>query len=239
VAFVRHLWKGEAVAAVSFKADTTRAGVDAHRSAGSVPIRVVDLVVGIPLCVLAVPVVLALAAVLVVLHGADPFFVHERIGWRGQLLLVPKLRTLVPWQDPYADKTAVAIVPRSRLTAFLRTRHLDELPQLFLVPIGRMSLVGPRPLMAVEAAECPDDDVDELRTTVLPGCTGLWQISEAGGRVSDHPEYDRLYLEQRTVRLDLWILWRTAIQTFGRAPIGLDDVPRWAMRAPGSVESAH
>jgi lipopolysaccharide/colanic/teichoic acid biosynthesis glycosyltransferase len=224
---------------VSCKTDTPRADIRAQRAAGFVPVRVVDLVVGLPLCILAVPIVLVLAAVVAVLHGADPFFVHERIGWRGRRLMVPKLRTLFPWHDPYADKTAVAIVPRSRLTAFLRTSHLDELPQLFLVPIGRMSLVGPRPRMAVEAAACRDPEFDELRTTVLPGCTGLWQISDARGRVSDHPEYDRLYLEQRTVRLDVWILWRTAIQTFGTAPISIADVPRWAMRAPGSVEIAH
>jgi lipopolysaccharide/colanic/teichoic acid biosynthesis glycosyltransferase len=183
--------------------------------------------------------VLVLAAVLVVVHGTTPFFVHERIGWRGRRVMVPKLRTLVPWHDPYADKTAVAIVGRSRLTAFLRETHLDELPQLFLVPIGRMSLVGPRPRMAVEAAACRDHEFDELRTTVLPGCTGLWQISDAQrGRVSDRPEYDRLYVEQRTVRLDLWIVWRTIAQALGAAPIVIDDVPRWALRAPAHAETA-
>jgi lipopolysaccharide/colanic/teichoic acid biosynthesis glycosyltransferase len=66
----------------------------------------------------------------------------------------------------------------------------------------------------------------------------LWQVSAAGGKVTDHLEYDRLYLEQRTVRLDLWILWRTAVQLLGAAPITLDAVPRWAMRAPGSVATA-
>jgi lipopolysaccharide/colanic/teichoic acid biosynthesis glycosyltransferase len=92
--------------------------------------------------------------------------------------------------------------------------------------------------MVVEAAACRDHEFDDLRATVLPGCTGLWQISKARGRVSDHPEYDRLYLEQRTARLDIWILWRTAIQFLGAAPIGLDDVPRWAMRSSRSVETA-
>jgi lipopolysaccharide/colanic/teichoic acid biosynthesis glycosyltransferase len=230
--------EGDVVATVSFKASTPRAGVHAHHSVGIVPLRVVDIVVGIPLCLLALPVVVVLALVLVVVHGTTPFFVHERVGWRGRRLMVPKLRTLVPGHDPYADKTAVVIVPRSRLTAFLRATHLDELPQLFLVPVGRMSLVGPRPLMAAEAAACRDREFDELRTTVLPGCTGLWQVSAAGGKVTDHLEYDRLYLEQRTVRLDLWILWRTAVQLLGAAPITLDAVPRWAMRAPGSVATA-
>jgi lipopolysaccharide/colanic/teichoic acid biosynthesis glycosyltransferase len=226
------------VATVSFDASTTRSGVDAHRTGRFVPVRVADLVLAIPLCILAVPVVLALAAVLVLLHGADPFFVHERIGWRGRRLMIPKLRTLAPCHDPYADKTAAAIVPRSRLTAFLRATHLDELPQLFLVLVGRMSLVGPRPRMAMEIAACRDREFDELRTTVLPGCTGLWQISRARGRVSDHPEYDRFYLEQRTVRLDLWILWRTGVQVLGAAPVGLDDVPCWAVRVPASAATA-
>jgi lipopolysaccharide/colanic/teichoic acid biosynthesis glycosyltransferase len=238
VAIARHLWKGGAVATVSFKASTTRSGVDAQRSVGRIPLRAVDVVVAIPLCLLALPVVVVLAVVLVVVHGSTPFFVHERVGWRGHRLMVPKLRTLVPGHDPYADKTAVVIVPRSRLTAFLRATHLDELPQLFLVPVARMSLVGPRPLMAAEAAACPDRELDELRATVLPGCTGLWQVSDAGGKVTDHLEYDRFYLEQRTVRLDLWILWRTAIQLLGAAPITLEAVPRWAMRAPSAVASA-
>jgi lipopolysaccharide/colanic/teichoic acid biosynthesis glycosyltransferase len=224
------------VATLSFETSTTRATVPSRRSGGIAPVRLTDVLVGVPLCILAIPAVVALAALLVVVHDGGPFFVHERIGWRGRRLLVPKLRTLAPRHDPYADKTAVAIEPRSRLTALLRDTHLDELPQLFLVPLGRMSLVGPRPRMRTEVAACRDPEFDELRTTVLPGCTGLWQVSRARGRVSDHPEYDRLYLAQRTVRLDLWIVWRTAVQMLGAKPIGLDDVPRWAMRAPRAVE---
>ena len=71
----------------------------------------------------------------------------------------------------------MALTPPSRLTAFLRRSHLDELPQLLLVPIGRLSLVGPRPRMVSEAEACDDDVYNAVRTTVPQGCTGLWQVS--------------------------------------------------------------
>jgi lipopolysaccharide/colanic/teichoic acid biosynthesis glycosyltransferase len=201
--------------------------------------RAFDLVVGVPLCVLAVPVVAVLALALLVRHRTWPFFVHERIGTAGRLVRVPKLRTLAPDHDPYADKTSVTLQPPSRLAGRLRHSHLDELPQLLLVPIGRLSLVGPRPRMVAEAAGCDDVEFDGLRTSVPQGCTGLWQISVARtARVSDHPEYDRFYLGQRTARLDGWILWRTAIQMLGARQIQLTDVPRWALRRPDVAERA-
>ena len=131
---------------------------------------------------------------------------------------IPKLRTLEPDHDRYADKTAVALTPPSRLTAFLRRSHLDELPQLLLVPIGRLSLVGPRPWKVSEAEACDDEVYNAVRTTVPQGCTGLWQVSTGTtARVSDHPEYDLFYVQQRTVRLDVWIVWRTVIQTLRAA----------------------
>lgn len=226
------------MATVSVNANTSAERLQSDRNGGFGHLRVVDFAIGVPLCIVAIPVVFVLAVILAVIHRGNPFFVHERIGWRGRRLMIPKLRTLPPSHDPYADKTAVAIVPCSRLAAFLRSTHLDELPQLFLVPVGRMSLVGPRPRMVAEAAVCSDEEYGELRTSVLPGCTGLWQISEARGRVSDHPEYDRLYLERRTVRLDVWIMWRTAVQFLGARPIGLDEVPGWSMRDPASLDAA-
>ena len=195
--------------------------------------RAFDLVVGIPLCLLAVPVIGALALVLAVHHRANPFFVHDRIGRAGATVRVPKLRTLCVGHDPFADKTVACLEPSSRFTALLRRTHLDELPQLFLVPLGHLSLVGPRPRMESEAAVFGEAMFDQVRTSVPQGCSGLWQISHGlGGRVSDHPEYDLFYVEHRTLRLDLWILWRTAGQLVGGKRVALDDVPRWLLRSP-------
>lgn len=195
--------------------------------------RSLDIVAGVPLCLLAIPVIVVLAVVLTAQLRSNPFFVHHRIGRGGRLMPIPKLRTLAPCTDPYADKTKVTLRPPTGLAQALRRLHLDELPQLFLVPVGRMSLVGPRPRMAIEAEQHGDFGYEAMRTSVHQGCTGLWQISAGNGkRVSDHPEYDEFYVLQHTMRLDLWILWRTVIQTLGAPPVSFADVPRWTLRRP-------
>lgn len=194
--------------------------------------RAFDVAVSLPLCVVALPVVVLLAALLAVLHRGNPFFVHYRIGQAGRLVLIPKLRTLSSDTPRYADKTVVHFEALSSLARFLRRRHLDELPQLFLVPTGRLSLVGPRPRMASEAEDHADEGYEAIRTSVHQGCTGLWQISGSTGRVSDHPGYDLFYVEQRTLRLDAWILWHTARRMLGGPSVDLADVPAWALRWP-------
>lgn len=100
-----------------------------------------------------------------------------------------------------------------RIPAFgrvLRRTHLDELPQLLLVPFGLMSLVESRPEMPEVAARYPAEFVAE-RTSVRPGCTCLWQLSDsADGLIYEAPEYDRAYLRHSGPLLDTWILYRTA-----------------------------
>jgi lipopolysaccharide/colanic/teichoic acid biosynthesis glycosyltransferase len=198
--------------------------------------RAIDLLIGVPLALLALPVILILAAVLAVYFRTNPFFVHKRIGEGGELISIPKLRTLAPDTHPYADKVHHDVAAPHRFTAFLRARHIDELPQLLLVPLGKLSLVGPRPRMENEAELHGDELYNELRTSVPQGCTGLWQVSQgASDRVSDHPEYDLLYLSQHTLRLDCWILWRTLHQAVGGTPVRLDEVPRRLLRDPDAL----
>lgn len=198
--------------------------------------RLLDIAVGVPLCLLLLIPVLVLSLVLMVRFRANPIFVHKRIGRDGKLMSIPKLRTLPPATNPYADKTVVDLRAPNPFTAFLRTRHLDELPQLYLVPIGRLSLVGPRPRMPFEAEALGDETYNTLRTSIRQGCTGLWQVGEdTGRRVSDHPEYDLVYLSQVTVRLDLWILWRTLCQALGGRGFNLGEVPRWLWRDPDAL----
>ena len=137
-----------------------------------------------------------------------------------------KVRTLPVDTPGYVDKHQL---DHSRIPPFcrlLRRLHLDELPQLLLVLRGHMSLVGPRPEMAY-LHDLMAPDFAELRTSVRPGCTGLWQISEACiDLISRTPEYDRYYLAQRSLHLDLWVLYRTALKMVGLgATISLDDVP--------------
>jgi lipopolysaccharide/colanic/teichoic acid biosynthesis glycosyltransferase len=152
--------------------------------------RVVDLVLGSVLASAAAPIILLLALMVAVRLQAWPFFSQVRIGKDRRLFRLPKLRTLPSCVPPYACKASFARVKIPALCAFLRRTHLDELPQLFLVLPGTMSLVGPRPKMP-DWAEPIDEAYASLRTTVRPGCTGLWQIGKHSHlRVADTPAYD-------------------------------------------------
>src|SRR4051794_14315040 len=202
--------------------------------------RAFDIVVGTALCLLVLPVLAVLTTVLLVQQRSfSVFFTHSRVGYGGTLVTIPKLRTLRRDTPPYADKTVVELVPVSRFARLLRRTHLDELPQLFLVPLGRLTLVGPRPRMLDEAASDTDQAFCELRTTVPQGCTGLWQIgAHTDRRVSDAPAYDCYYVAHHTLRMDLWVLWRTLVQLAGGKPATLDRIPQWSIRRSAASDAA-
>jgi lipopolysaccharide/colanic/teichoic acid biosynthesis glycosyltransferase len=199
--------------------------------AGAAGRRAIELAVTVVLVVVTLPVMVAAAIGSAVVLRAWPLFVQERVGRDGVPFRFVKIRTLPTSVPRYLDKHALAAHEVPRFCRALRRLHLDELPQLFLVLTGRMGLVGPRPEMAV-LHERLDPDFARLRTSVRPGCTGMWQISSGcGDLIGSHPEYDRHYLANRSLRLDLWILARTVLMVLGRDTVHLADVPVWARRA--------
>jgi lipopolysaccharide/colanic/teichoic acid biosynthesis glycosyltransferase len=199
--------------------------------AGAAGRRAIELAVTVVLVVVTLPVMVAAAVGSAVVLRAWPLFVQERIGRDGVPFRFVKIRTLPTSVPRYLDKHALAAHEVPRFCRALRRLHLDELPQLFLVLTGRMGLVGPRPEMAVLHGRL-DADFARLRTSVRPGCTGMWQISSGcGDLIGSHPEYDRHYLANRSLRLDLWILARTVLMVLGRDTVHLADVPAWARRA--------
>ncbi|MEJ7764159.1 MAG: sugar transferase [Acidimicrobiales bacterium] len=198
--------------------------------------RLIDIVVGTVLAVASLPVVLLLAAVAAVNLRAWPFFVQTRIGAGGVPFRLVKLRTLPVSTHHYADKRAIESIPLSWISRNMRRTHLDELPQLWLVPTGRMSLVGPRPEMRFLHDRMPASFA-RRRTEVRPGCTGLWQIGhDCGGLIAEAPRYDLYYVEHRSLLLDLWILWRTVGMVVHRRTVSLSDVPAWIPQ-PGTVSA--
>jgi len=198
--------------------------------------RTIDVVVGTFLAVLALPLILLIAAAQAVSLRAWPFFVQTRIGTRGVPFRIVKVRTLPASTDHYADKRAIESIPLTWLSRTLRRTHLDELPQLFLVPVGRMSLVGPRPEMAFLHEQMPPSFA-RRRTEVRPGCTGLWQIGQdCAGLIVESPGYDLHYVENQSVLLDLWIVWRSVATVLGAETVTLSDIPDWLRRA-GTVPS--
>lgn len=190
--------------------------------------RLLDLVVSITGTVATLPIIAVMAIGSAIAFRAWPFFVHERLGRDGHPFRFVKIRTLPTSTPAYTDKYALDAVQHSRWGDFLRGTHLDELPQLWLVLTGKMSLVGPRPEMR-SLADTFDPEFVRERLTVLPGCTGLWQISESvAGLIGEAPELDLYYVRHWTFRLDVWILCRTALQLFGGAAItNVTDVPKW------------
>jgi lipopolysaccharide/colanic/teichoic acid biosynthesis glycosyltransferase len=191
--------------------------------------KVFDLGAAACITFVAMPIVLGLAAVGLVVWRTNPFFVQERVGQDGRPYRLLKLRSLPPQAPTYADKYALDEVHIPAFGRLIRKLHLDELPQLLHVLSGKMSLVGPRPEMAFLHEQMEPDFAHE-RIQVRPGVTGLWQVSQAcNGLILESPEYDRVYLAGRSLRLDAWILWRTVLKFLGVSPITLDDVPTWAL----------
>lgn len=200
--------------------------------------RCVDIVVASLLLVVALPAILVLAVVLAVELRTSPFFVQERIGRGGRRFRFLKLRTLPPTTPRYALKEDLDDASLSPLRAFLRERHLDELPQLVHVVAGQLSLVGPRPRMPDEF-EPVDPEYARWRVRVPQGCTGLWQIGAHTDLLPDeHPEYDLFYVRHGSLALDAWILWRTVLQVAGiGAPVTIEDVPAFLYRGPTELDA--
>lgn len=190
--------------------------------------RGVDVVVAGAAVVLTAPLLVALLLASAAVFRANPLFVQHRVGRHGRSIPVPKVRSIPADAPRAADKRELALLPIPPWGRFLRRSHLDELPQLWAVLMGDMSLVGPRPEMGW-LAERFEPDFARLRVTVRPGITGLWQVSDgADGLIVESPEYDAFYVRHMGLRFDLWLMWRTVRMVLpGASPVTSDDLRTW------------
>jgi exopolysaccharide biosynthesis polyprenyl glycosylphosphotransferase len=182
--------------------------------------RATDLAGAAAMMLVGLPILAVVAAAIAIDSKGPIFFRQERVGRDGKRFRIWKFRTMVP--DAEAQKAALvdfnetdglfkmADDPRvTRIGSFLRKTSLDELPQLFNVVRGEMSLVGPRPLVVDE-----DELVtgwDRRRLHLTPGMTGPWQIL-GGGRIplGEMVKIDYLYVTGWSLWNDVKILLRTA-----------------------------
>jgi sugar transferase EpsL len=145
--------------------------------------------------------------------GRPVLFSQQRPGRHGRLFTVYKFRTMSDDRGPDGRLKTDA----ERLTAlgrFLRHFSLDELPQLWNVLCGQMSLVGPRPLLKEYLPRYTPEQA--RRHTVRPGITGLAQVSGRNAlRFSQRLAYDVEYVDNYSLLLDLHILWLTALKVLG------------------------
>ena len=183
--------------------------------------RVLDTIAILAVSVVVVPFV-ALMALMIVRDGHSPFYSQRRVGKDGRVFRMWKLRTMVPnadellkeylRQNPAAKaewdaKQKLRHDPRvTPIGRMLRKTSMDEVPQLWNVLMGDMSLVGPRPMMVDQQSLYGGQAYYRLR----PGITGLWQVSDRNAcEFQERQRYDDIYDRIVSFRTDLAILVRT------------------------------
>ena len=188
--------------------------------------RALDLLLACLALLVATPVIFFAALVVKLIDRGPAFFFQDRIGLDGRRVEVPKIRTMrldaerrleeylsanpglrQEWHERYKlrrDPRLLPIVGR-----LFRRFSIDELPQLWAVVVGDMSLVGPRPFPDYHL-ERFTPEFRELRQRVRPGITGLWQIMvRSEGGIEEQRAYDSYYIRNWSVWIDLYILSRT------------------------------
>lgn len=190
--------------------------------------RFFDIVISVvALVILAVPFLIIALIIIIDSPGASPIFVQERVGRDGKKFRFYKFRTMIPNADAklseLLDKNEmegpvfkIKDDPRiTRVGRFMRKTGLDELPQLWNVLRGSMSLVGPRPPLAREVEQYDEHQLKRL--SVMPGITCYWQIQPKRNSLSfeEWIELDFKYIRERSFKTDIIILFKTVGAVFG------------------------
>jgi lipopolysaccharide/colanic/teichoic acid biosynthesis glycosyltransferase len=178
--------------------------------------RLLDLLIAVPAAILSAPVVAALCVLIRLESPGSPIFTQTRAGLGGRPFEIFKLRTMVTGAEHIGAGLAV-LQGDSRITRtgdFLRRYSLDELPNLWNVIRGEMSIVGPRPTLMGQVELYTERQRERL--LVPPGITGWAQVNgRASLPWSERIELDIWYVEHRSLRLDLRILAMTARMVLG------------------------
>lgn len=191
-----------------------------HLNGGAVLKRFFDIFVSIFAVIFLSPLFLAVAIMILITDGAPVLFKQERVGKDNKLFTVYKFRTM---QNGTGDiATAELDDANEKITKtgkFLRLTSIDELPQLFNILNGTMSLVGPRPLIPAEK------EIRELRAqygvySVRPGITGYAQIN-GRDNIDDETKalLDKEYVEKQSFMFDLKIIFSTFVKVLKRSDI--------------------
>lgn len=174
--------------------------------------RTFDILVTLVVLTISAPLIFPVILINLVVYSGKPFFIQKRIGRREKPFNLVKLKTMA---DPYNLAPAISS-ERQRITSwgyFLRQTHLDEWPQLFQVISGKMSLVGPRPLL--EEYLSFYTFVERERHQVLPGIMGLAQLKGGNALNWDHRlRYDVWYAKRTSFLFDLSLIFKNIFALF-------------------------
>ncbi len=181
--------------------------------------RVFDIIISLLALVLLSPVLVIIALMIKLTGKENVIFKQERAGKNGKPFMFYKFRTMKSYVDPFGPSPKAGDDPRLiKVGKPLREYSLDELPQLFNVLKGNMSIVGPRPLYISQMAEW--NERQKKRLLVKPGLTGLAQIKGRGELTREEKlELDVKYVETAGFLTDIKIILATIAQVFGRKNI--------------------
>jgi len=181
--------------------------------------RIFDLLISLPAIIILLPVFAVIVIAIKLTSKGPAIFKQERAGKGGEPFVFYKFRTMKSGVDPFGASPKSSEDPRlTRIGKLLREYSLDELPQLFNILKGDMSIVGPRPLYVSQMAEWNERQKKRLR--VKPGLTGLAQIQGRGELTREKKlELDVKYAETASFSADIKIILATIAQVFRRKNI--------------------
>lgn len=194
--------------------------------------RAMDVALAGPMLLLALPVMAAMMIAIKIIDPGPTIYVQKRAGQGGRPILMFKIRTMYvdaelrlneyldanptareEWQRECKLRNDPRVLPR--IGRFIRSSSLDELPQLWNVLRGDMSIVGPRPLPFYDL-ERFDADFKRERQVFPPGLTGLWQVSSRNGEFEFQRAEDLFYVQNWSMWLDFYILLKTPLAVLSR-----------------------
>jgi undecaprenyl phosphate N,N'-diacetylbacillosamine 1-phosphate transferase len=181
--------------------------------------RIVDIFIALPAIVILLPVFAVIFVAVKLTSKGPAIFKQNRAGLNGEPFVFYKFRTMILNVDPFGPSPKSGDDPRlTKIGRFLREHSLDELPQVYNVLKGEMSIVGPRPLYISQMAEW--DQRQKKRLLVKPGITGLAQISGRGHLTREEKlELDVKYVEAASFLADIKTVMATIGQVLGREGI--------------------
>ncbi len=181
--------------------------------------RILDILISFLALILLFPVMFIVIIAIKLSSKGPSIFRQERAGKNGKPFVFYKFRTMKAYTEPFGSSPKSDKDERlTKVGKFLREYSLDELPQLFNILIGDMSIVGPRPLYISQIPEW--DEHQKQRLKVKPGLTGLAQISGRGRITREQKlELDFKYVEAACFWMDVKIILKTIVHVFRRKDI--------------------
>ena len=203
---------------VTRHSEETAASISAHApTMDEFLIRLLDITGALAILILSLPVMIVSALLIKISSPGPVFYRQQRVGKDGRLFILCKFRTMIDDAEKHvgpvlATKDDARVTPVGRV---LRRTRIDELPQTYNVLRGDMSLVGPRPERPFFVEQ--HKALQGVRLAVKPGLTGLAQVRSYYDLKPAHKvRYDILYIQKRSVSLNLYILLRTIPVLFAK-----------------------